>query len=171
MYVTQKKLQNYGLSKTDIPTGFCRKSTFSKNFDDVMQARARSALRGIDGTVKSLIKDGILPKESRTSGRSISGDGKVSFSYAYIELEKGMEYLVMQVNISPGTLNNPKGIISASTYWGEFSRVFATATLDDIEQVKVKIDGKLKEYKAAYANKERPAGAQATSMMFAEGLC
>ncbi|MFA6908029.1 MAG: hypothetical protein WC263_04340 [Candidatus Micrarchaeia archaeon] len=170
MYVTRKTLRDYGLAKSDVPTGFCRKSTFSKNFDDVVQARARSALAAIDGTVKSLVKDGTLPSESRTSARGISGDGKVSFSYAYIELEKGREYLVMQVDVTPGTLYNPKGIISAFTSQGEFRREFVAATLEDIEHVKVKIAGKLKEYRAAHANEARPEGAQAVGMMFAEGF-
>ena len=169
MHVTTKKLQNLGLSGSDIKTGFCRKSTFLTNFDGVMNNRARAAVNTIDNAIQGLVEKGILPKESRTSARGISADGKTSYIYGYIEQENGGEYLVLQVNVTPGTFHNPKGIISASTYWGASSEVFVTDTLDSLLIVKDKIVEKLKEYCAAHANEKRPAGLQAVSMLFADG--
>ena len=170
LYVTFKKLQTFGLAKTDIPIGFCRKSTFLKNFDDVMKIKADSALTAIDLELQALTARGVLPPDSRISVVSFPGDSQKSQSYAYIEKENGKDYLVLQVDVTLGTPNNPKGIISACTYWGESSEKIAVGTLDDIEAVKGKIVEKLIAYRSEHADTPRPAGWQTVSMAFADGF-
>ncbi|MCX6770584.1 MAG: hypothetical protein NTX79_00865 [Candidatus Micrarchaeota archaeon] len=169
MYVTAKKLQNLGLTAADIPTGFRWKSNFRADFDAVMKKKAETALFAIKGDIKSLINVGALPKDSRVGVRGMCIDGKNSYVLSYIETESGKEYLVLQVNISLGTLGEPKGKITASTYWDGF-RQFVDDTLDNIEPVKVKIVGKLKEYSANRASYPPRDGTQEVSMAFAEGI-
>ena len=170
MYVTTRKLQSLGVSKSDIPTGFCRKSTFRTNFDAVMQKKGKAAVHAINDAIQTLVKSGVLPKESRTSACGMVIDDSKSYVLGYIEKENGKEYLVLQVGISLGTLDDPKGKITASIYRDDFSRQFVNDTLDNLEPVKGKIVEKLKEYRANYANVPRQDGTQEVSMEFAEGF-